>query len=574
VAVRANQSRNEVRTMATNKLMNRSTPGVYISESNAFSQSVVGVNTAVPVFVGYTQTALMDGKNVYFQPIFLTSMADYIQVFGNEFNTIWEINPTPMSPPVAGLTPDLTVDGVAYSVTPAANQPQFNLFYSMKLFYANGGSTCYVVSVGPYTDSTGLNTAISADTLISGIGAAENQNGPTMLAVPDAVSLPTQADFNDVTGAMLTQAVGLQDRVAIFDIWGANTVPQMPKTDLEAQLVGETGVIAEFQQNAVFQNMQTNTLAGLSYGAAYFPFLNTSIVSPADINYTNFDVAQMAVTVPPATPPASTMTELQAILTLFNQEQYPDPATSPGATNATQMQVQTAINSIVQTPSAHDSTTTLQLNNLLSSALPQYATLLSIVASKAGVLPPSGAMAGLYTLNDQNRGVWNAPANLAVASTVSVSVNLNDDQQGDLNMPVNGMAIDVIRDFPGRGSVVWGARTMDGNSQDWRYIQIRRTIIYVEQSIKNAINPFVFAPNVASTWVAVKQMISGFLQSLWSQGGLMGDKPSDAFTVLCGVPDTMTATDILNGYMVVQVTLQMVHPAEFIELEFKQTMQG
>jgi len=183
-------------------------------------------------------------------------------------------------------------------------------------------------------------------------------------------------------------------------------------------------------------------------------------------------------------------------------------------------------------------------------------------------------MAGLYTLNDQNRGVWNAPANLAVASTVSVSVNLNDDQQGDLNMPVNGMAIDVIRDFPGRGSVVWGARTMDGNSQDWRYIQVRRTIIYVEQSIKKAINPFVFFPNVASTWVAVKQMISGFLQSLWSQGGLMGDKPSDAFTVLCGVPDTMTATDILNGYMVVQVTLQMVHPAEFIELEFKQTMQG
>jgi hypothetical protein len=79
---------------------------------------------------------------------------------------------------------------------------------------------------------------------------------------------------------------------------------------------------------------------------------------------------------------------------------------------------------------------------------------------------------------------------------------------------------------------------------------------------------------VSATWVAVVQMISGFLQGLWSQGGLMGDKASDAFTVLCGVPATMTATDILNGYMVVQVTLQMVHPAEFIELEFRQTMQG
>jgi len=122
--------------------------------------------------------------------------------------------------------------------------------------------------------------------------------------------------------------------------------------------------------------------------------------------------------------------------------------------------------------------------------------------------------------------------------------------------------------------VVWGGRTLNGNSQDWRYIQVRRTIIYIEQSIKIAINQFVFAANVASTWVAVTQMISGFLQNLWSQGGLMGDKASDAFTVLCGMPDTMTATDILNGYMVVQVTLQMVHPAEFIELTFKQQMQS
>ena len=76
------------------------------------------------------------------------------------------------------------------------------------------------------------------------------------------------------------------------------------------------------------------------------------------------------------------------------------------------------------------------------------------------------------------------------------------------------------------------------------------------------------------TWVAVTQMISSFLQNLWSQGGLMGSKASDAFSVQCGVPTTMTAQDILNGVMVVQVTLQMVHPAEFIHLEFTQTMQG
>jgi phage tail sheath protein FI len=161
-----------------------------------------------------------------------------------------------------------------------------------------------------------------------------------------------------------------------------------------------------------------------------------------------------------------------------------------------------------------------------------------------------------------------------VASVISCTVSLTDKQQGPLNVPLNGKSIDGIRDFVGRGPVVWGARTLDGNSADWRYIQIRRTIVYIEQSIKQALNPFVFAANDAQTWTVVTAMISNFLTGLWSQGALLGDKASDAFTVNCGLGSTMTAQDILNGYMIVGVTLQMVHPGEFIELTFQQKMQG
>lgn len=545
--------------------MNRTTPGVYITEYNAFPQSVVGVQTAVPAFIGYTEYALVDGKDVTLQPIFLTSMADYIQVFGGEFNTQWEIQTWPASPPVAGQSPDFTVDGQAYIMAPATGQPKFNLYYSMQLFFSNGGATCYVVSVGSYKENT-----IDATHLKSGLDSIYNQSGPTMLVVPEAVCLSTLEDFYDVTGQMLTQCNTLQDRVAIYDIYSGDTVPQMPKVDLEMELTQPTGVIAEFQANPTFVNMQTTTINGLSYGAAYFPFLMTTVVDPSDINYTNFDAGEKAAAWPVGmdSPPSAAPTMLQYILTLFNQAQYP-PASS-----SKQAQVQSYIDQIVQDPATHDSQSVNSLNTLLSSALPQYRQMLSLIAGKAGVLPPSPAMAGIYTLNDNNRGVWNAPANMALQAVTGVSVNLDNEQQGELNVPINGMAIDVIREFPGRGSVVWGARTLDGNSQDWRYIQVRRTINYVEQSIKQAINPYVFAANVSSTWVAVVQMISGFLQGLWSQGGLMGDKASDAFTVLCGVPDTMTSTDILNGYMVVQVTLQMVHPAEFIELEFRQTMQN
>jgi phage tail sheath protein FI len=214
------------------------------------------------------------------------------------------------------------------------------------------------------------------------------------------------------------------------------------------------------------------------------------------------------------------------------------------------------------------------LNLKLSDAIPAYQAWQDALLRKLNVLPPSGGMAGIFTASDATRGVWNAPANMAMSAVTSCAVNLNDAQQGALNTPLDGKAIDVIRDFVNRGTVVWGARTLDGNSNDWRYIQVRRTIVYIEQSIKGALQPFTFAPNDAQTWVAVTAMISNFLQNVWTQGGLMGDKASDAYTVRCGLGSTMTGQDILNGTMLVQVTLQMVRPAEFIELIFKQEMQG
>lgn len=540
---------------------NRKTPGVYITELDAFPTSVVGVQTAVPAFIGYTRQATISGKSVLLQPVAISSMADFEQVFGTEYNELFDINAVTTSP-LTSTNSDITVDGQSFVVEPS-QQPQFNLYYSMRLFYANGGSTCYVVSVGDYS------SAVSLQPLIDGLNAISYQVGPTMLVVPDGVllpadpvqqgSVPTSQDFNKLTQAMMDQCVTLQDRVAILDVYGTTSVTQS-NVDFTLE-----PCIAQFQQAV--------TNASPSYGMAYFPFLNTSIVQISDINYTNFDPEQMAQEV--VSPLTASSTQLQYILTLFNQQQYPNTTDRNGNTvqNPNQQKVQAYIDQINQ-KDAHDSPTVQTLNNTLSSALPAYAQLLALVATKEGLLPPCGAMAGIFTLNDQTRGVWNAPANMPVLSTTSLTVNLSDAQQGDLNVPIDGKAVDVIRYFSGRGPVVWGARTLDGNSQDWRYIQVRRTIIYIEQSIKNAINQFVFAANDSQTWVAVTQMVSGFLQNLWSQGGLMGDKASDAFTVLCGVPQTMTGTDILNGYMVVQVTLQMVHPAEFIELTFKQTMQG
>jgi phage tail sheath protein FI len=141
-------------------------------------------------------------------------------------------------------------------------------------------------------------------------------------------------------------------------------------------------------------------------------------------------------------------------------------------------------------------------------------------------------------------------------------------------MPIEGLAINAIRDFVGRGTLVWGARTLDGNSNDWRYIQVRRALIYIEQSVELALNKFVFAPNVAQTWVTVTSMIGSFLRGVWQAGGLMGASPAEAFSIQCGLGSTMTAQDVLEGRMIVQIKLTMVRPAEFIVLTFQQQMQG
>ena len=114
--------------------------------------------------------------------------------------------------------------------------------------------------------------------------------------------------------------------------------------------------------------------------------------------------------------------------------------------------------------------------------------------------------------------------------------------------------------------------TLDGGSPDYRYLQVRRTLIYIEQSIKVALEPFAFAPNDGNTWATVVSTVSSFLEGVWSQGGLLGATASEGFSILCGLGSTMTGQDILEGYMRLQVLLQMIRPAEYIELVFEQKM--
>jgi phage tail sheath protein FI len=139
--------------------------------------------------------------------------------------------------------------------------------------------------------------------------------------------------------------------------------------------------------------------------------------------------------------------------------------------------------------------------------------------------------------------------------------------------PTAGKSVNAIRAFTGKGTLVWGARTLAGNDNEWRYVSVRRFFNMVEESCKKASGQFVFEPNDANTWTKVRAMISNFLTVLWRQGALAGAKPEHAFYVACGIGTTMTALDILEGRMNVEIGMAAVRPAEFIILKFSHKMQ-
>jgi hypothetical protein len=193
------------------------------------------------------------------------------------------------------------------------------------------------------------------------------------------------------------------------------------------------------------------------------------------------------------------------------------------------------------------------------------------------VLPPSAIMAGIYARVDSARGVWKAPANEGVSGLNSanpLTFKVTDDLQKDLNVDATaGKSINALRYFTGKGTLVWGARTLAGNDNEWRYISVRRFFNMVEESVKKATYQFVFEPNDANTWVKVRAMIENFLILQWRAGALAGAKPEQAFYVKVGLGETMTALDILEGRMNVEIGMAVVRPAEFIILKFSHKMQ-
>jgi len=446
---------------------NLKTPGVYINEISLFPPTVAQVETAIPAFIGYTQSDSTGGV-----PTRITSLLEYETLFGSVASqqgielTVTDENSSP----------------IKFNFT-ANKGPVINsfLYYSVQMYFINGGGPCYIVSAGLDTAAptqTGLNTALQK---------LEAFDEPTLIVIPDATKLTDDTEAYGLMNNALDQCAKLQDRFTIIDV--------KVNTDIATSSLN-------------FRDVINGDIEKAKYGAAYFPNLKTTLA----FNFS--DDAQVTVV-------------SKGTLDSFKTTD-----------NALYNKVKAALN-------------TVKIE-----------------------LPPSGAVAGLYASVDASRGVWKAPANVQITSIVGPSLVVTDTDQRDLNVdPIGGKSINAIRFFTGKGTLIWGARTLAGNDSEWKYVPVRRLFITVEESVKKASARFVFEPNDANTWTKVRAMIENYLTLLWRDGALAGAKPEHAFFVKVGLGQTMSAQDILDGRMIVEIGMAAVRPAEFIILRFSHKMQ-
>lgn len=556
-------------------------PGVYTQEVPTLPPTVGVIPSAVPVFIGYTKIAEKKGEDLSGKPTRIKSMNEYELWFGgpSEVDIEVDIDEREANP----NKPEVTVQSVS-----ALNH---KMHYALQLYFANGGGPCFIQSVGKYSDGDPDQAKYNADVY----KALQKAKDVTILVFPDGPSMDANA-YKGIIENALKHCEKMKNRVCIIDVHGGD------------QAAADIGADAE-----TFQNNMPVDIDFKKYGMAYYPFLKAGLTYSYDyknVKIKTHEVDDPAVT--PSQPATSSATTTGTTGTTSSAGTTPattttgtTETTAPAATTGTSDTATSEAGTTSEAPpwveelkvlienlkKAEDKNKALDdLNAKVKDikSLPSPLNLTGVpldvleyinntifnkirdaIRRNGVTLPPSSAIAGIYVRTDATQGVWKAPANTSVFGTIAPVVELDDDDHAGLNAPDNGKAINAIRAYPGRGILVYGARTLAGNDLEWRYVNVRRTFCFIEDSIARAMQDFVFAPNTQQTWIKVKSMIDSFLNRLWKAGGLYGATPEDAFQVIVGEPDSMSVDDVLNGIMRVIIRVAVARPAEFIVLQYE-----
>jgi phage tail sheath protein FI len=595
-------------------LTNLTTPGVYVQEIPSLASSVVAVPTAIPAFIGYTEKGPLN------TPVRIESLVEYEAAFGGPFRELYSI----------AIASDSAITVTPVSITSPSNAASpYTLYHHLVMYFANGGGTCYIISAGNYDLSA--SDLIDKDAIIAALAYAEEVDEVTLLVVPEALnvdSLTPNPDIKAIYDAMLIQCNKLKDRFAVMDVkstgvpatdatnfrnfnvganylnYGAAYYPHLVTllnraySDDEVIISGDARSGPPAFTYATAPNNRLSTLFGGIGGERLITIASvpeagdnetltikigngtssTEVILKAGIDFpddtlpatTEADVAAAIVSAINSHPVLSLIARAQMNTTTVAGDDFYIVARTGGTTTNG-----VAFTATTTTAWTTPASATFDFGSDNSQDIGLYNSIKTAIAAKSGLtLPPAATMVGIYAAVDGDRGVWKAPANVGVTNISGPSLLVTEGQQGGLNVDAtSGKSINVIRTFTGRGTIVWGARTLEGNSNEWRYVPVRRLFIMVEESCKKASEFVVFEPNDKGTWLKTKGMISNFLNDLWKQGALAGATPEDAYFVRVGLGETMTAQDILEGKMIVSIGIAAVRPAEFIVLQFMHKLQ-
>jgi phage tail sheath protein FI len=445
--------------------------GLKSAEVPVLTPQVVEVETALPAFVGYTAKAAGKvAKDLMLVPTKVNSMREFENFFGFPFDN--EIELTIASDSPCGYQ----ISGFKECAL------KYILYYSVKIYFDNGGGPCYILSVGTYQNPQQillkrLNSSSHAG-LLDGLHKLAEVADLSLIVIPEAVKLSPD-DYSRLVRAALKQCHMLDNRFAIFDVYNGDQAH--PDFGLNRGLFGTDY---------------------LKYGSAYYPFVRTKMNV-----YINSEGSNIKVT-------------------------YKSQVYHLGKLKKT--------------------------DNLL------FKFIMRELKSRFINLPSCGAIAGAYVTSDKKRGVWKSPDNLSLTGVMEPLISYENNGHNSKNPdPVAGKSINNICTGAGRVTQVLGARTLEINDVEERFVSVRRFKIMVKESLRTSTGWVIFEPNNHTTWQKICLIVENYLTIKWQEGALAGLIPQQAFYVKCGLGITMTSDDIREGRIIIEVGLAVLSPSDF-----------
>ncbi|HEY2475792.1 MAG TPA: phage tail sheath C-terminal domain-containing protein [Candidatus Cybelea sp.] len=543
-------------------------PGVYVEEIPSGVHTITGVATSITAFVGAAQRGPVN------EPVAVFSYGGFQQTFG-------------------GMTADLL---------PGTSIPLYSMAFAVNDFFLNGGSQAVIVRVA--ADTASQQAAVPAAGPAGGGAAGGGAAAP---AAPAAS--PAAAAQIPLGGALTLAAASPgswgNNLTAVVDLKTRDTTN---KNLFNVQVNEVDPTTKQTVNSETFFNLSTSPQAS-TYVASYLATNSQLVVvngavksAPAAGTYTA--TAGSGNDGPPVTEAqifdANLQANKQGIYALdktdiFNILVIP-PYKSPMANTdivsliencAAYCQLRRAF-LLVDPPDTWDNPNpSLALTEFIENDLgtfhsasdaPSYAAIFfprllkpnPMMANQVQVFPSSGTLAGIFARTDGQRGVWKAPAGIdaTLAGVTGLTVPLNDGENGLFNP----LGINCLRTFPIIGSIVWGSRTLDGAdvmSSDYKYVPIRRFVLFLEESLYRGTQWCVFEPNAEPLWSQIRLDVGSFMQTLFLQGAFAGSSASQAYFVKCD-NETTTPTDVNNGIVNIVVGFAPLKPAEFVVLEIQQ----